>query len=223
VDINKKAYSALAAWRSKARSPVKERIMSFQTTRQMKDYRQSSQPVCGAVATLFSVYGLKQPVPHESLKLLQDTSWPSGKITKNINQLGKGRQITAKMLSAHTTVKLPGLVNMKLSILLGSRIVFQQRKSHLGQSYRAKLKPRMSEKEQLRLYEETLRDLMGKLITHYKARCLVVSGQAGGWHWQSFYRQGKKIAIYNSRQQWLPELLIGMGPGVVVVKGPAIQ
>lgn len=134
--------------------------MSFQTTRQMKDYRQSSQPVCGAVATLFSVYGLKQPVPHESLKLLQDTSWPSGKITKNINQLGKGRQITAKMLSAHTTVKLPGLVNMKLSILLGSRIVFQQRKSHLGQSYREKLKPRMSEKEQLRLYEETLRDLM---------------------------------------------------------------
>ena len=49
---------------------------------------------------------------------------------------------------------------MKLSILLGSRIVFQQRKSHLGQSYREKLKPRMSEKEQLRLYEETLRDLM---------------------------------------------------------------
>lgn len=198
--------------------------MSFQTTRQMKDYRQSSQPVCGAVATLFSVYGLKQPVPHESLKLLQDTSWPSGKITKNINQLGKGRQITAKMLSAHTTVKLPGLVKMKLSILLGSRIVFQQRKSHLGQSYREKLKPRMSEKEQLRLYEETLRDLMGKAHNTLQGPLSRRFRESRGvGHWQSFYRQGKKIAIYNGRQQWLPELLIGMGPGVVVVKGSAIQ
>ena len=197
--------------------------MSFQTTRQMKDYQQSSQPVCGAVATLFSVYGLKQPVPHESLKLLQDTSWPSSKITKNINQLGKGRQITAKMLSAHTTVKLPGLVNMKLSILLGSRIVFQQRKSHLGRATVRSSSRACLRRSNCGSMRRRCAISWRKLITHYKARCLVVSGQAGGWHWQSFYRQGKKIAIYNGRQQWLPELLIGMGPGVVVVKGSAIQ
>ena len=77
---------------------------------------------------------------------------------------------------------------------------------------------------QLVTYRRILQEYMTQLISYYKARCLIVSGLTSrGAHWQTFDASGNLLKIYNGRPHWIPEMLLGVGPGIVAIKGPKIQ
>lgn len=184
----------------------------FSQSRQMKDYVQT-QRNCGAVAALFAVYGPNKKVADADLGILESTSWSSASIEREINARGKKFGVRA------------GANGPAAKVAIGTKAVSLE--DFLHKQFRAEVREKTTggktQQDQLTVYRSILERYMTQLVHAYKARCVIVSGQSStGWHWQTFYTLGKALKIFNGRENWIPELIDGMGPGVVAVRGAAI-
>ncbi len=190
--------------------------MSFSESKKMKDYIQRIQN-CGAVAALFAVYGPNKSVEEKDLDILKDTRWTAVKIAKEVNQRGKRYQIKAKFYDPNATVRVPKTKNktVQLKYLLRDQFRKEVKESTTGL---------YTVEAQLKKAESILNEYMVQLLEYYNPRCVILSGESiQGHHWQTYYKTGNTLRVYNGRHGWIPELLIGMGPGLIAVTGPKIQ
>jgi len=187
----------------------------------MTDYVQCELNNCGAVAALFALFG-RTRVPDRHLPLLRRESWPAAGISRTINQIGSrlsppGGPVAADWFGSTATVTTTGAPGgISLSELFGSHFEGRAMARITASADRSTARVRA-------IGNEILLEIMGELIAASSARCVIVSGRGGGgFHWQTYYGGGGTVSVHNGRALWFPDLRIGMGPGVVIVRGPAI-
>jgi len=191
----------------------------------MTDYVQCELDNCGAVATLFSLFG-STPVPDAHLPLLQNERWVGTGIEREINRIGRRlpRRVSATFCgSGHSVTTLSCPNGCTLQQLLFDEWVAHSRRERDRASREASR--RLTWEEIATIAEGVMLQLIGELLAPQNRRCVIISGgllAASMWHWQTFYRRGSTTAVHNGRAGWHPNLVDGWGPGVVFVNGPLI-
>jgi hypothetical protein len=166
----------------------------------MVDYTQHLHGNCGAIASIFALYGLNKVVPEELDDHLEKEWLPVSVIGRFINE-AKNPQIRAEVIYA----------GGKISVRDYSKT------PPITKKVPADFLDNLSSA----VVQEGIKDV----IDANNARCLICSCTTRiGNHWQTFYMQNKELKIYNSRQDWHPCTNPKVGPGgIVVVKGQSIS
>jgi len=158
---------------------------------------------CGAVASLFALYGPNERVPESMDANLSQERLSAMAIVRMINDARVGN-VSAE---AHLQGSTIGVADWS-----GPKPVRQERIEFLQE-----------------LSGDSVMEGIRDILTTNDARCVIISGkESRGYHWQTYYvaMGGDTVRSYNERTGWRPVLgsaSLGTPVGLVLVLGPRIR